>query len=52
MEVSGHVNINDEEESDNKRQPTDCISKPASKDVMNTIAGTKTTVCFQTLEQM
>ena len=31
-EISGHVDIDDDEE-----QPTDCISKPAFKDVMNTI---------------
>ena len=31
-EISGHVDIDDNEE-----QPTDCISKPAFKDVMNTI---------------
>ena len=36
-EVSGHVDIDDEEESDDEEQPTDCISKPAFKDVMNTI---------------
>ena len=36
-EVSGHVDIDDEEESDEKEQPIDCISKPAFKDVMNTI---------------
>ena len=35
--VSGHVDINDEEESDDEEQPTDCISKPAFKDVMNVI---------------
>ena len=36
-EVSGHVDIDDEEESDDEEQPTDCISKPAFKDIMNTI---------------
>ena len=36
-EVSGHVDIDDEEEFDDEEQPTDCISKPAFKDVMNTI---------------
>ena len=36
-EISKHVDINDEEESDDEEQPTDCISKPAFKDVMNVI---------------
>ena len=36
-EVSGHVDINDEEESDDKEQPTDFISKLAFKKVMNAI---------------
>ena len=36
-EVSVHVNINDEEESNDEEQPTDCISKPVFKDVMNAI---------------
>ena len=36
-EVSGHVNIDDEEESDDGVQPTDCISNPALKNVMNAI---------------
>ena len=36
-EVSGHVDINDEEVSDNEEQPTNCISKLAFKDVMNAI---------------
>ena len=36
-EVSGHVDIDDEEESNDKGQPTDCILKPAFKDVMNAI---------------
>ena len=36
-EVSGHVDINDEKESDDEEQPTDCISKPAFMDVMNAI---------------
>ena len=35
--VSGHADIDDEEESDDEEQPTDCISKPAFKDVMNDI---------------
>ena len=34
-EVSGHVDY--EKESDDEEQPTDCISKPSFKDVMNTI---------------
>ena len=34
-EVSGHVDY--EKESDDEEQTTDCISKPAFKDVMNTI---------------
>ena len=33
-EVSGHVDINDEEESDDEEQPTVCSSKPVFKDVM------------------
>ena len=36
-EVSGHINIDDEEESDVEEQPADCISRPAFKDVMNAI---------------
>ena len=35
-EVSGHV-IDDEEESNDEGKPTDCISKPDFKDIMNTI---------------
>ena len=35
--VSGHADIDGEEESDDEEQPTDCISKPAFKDVMNDI---------------
>ena len=34
-EVSGHVDIDNEEESDDEEQPTDCISKPVFKDVVN-----------------
>ena len=37
-EVSGHVDIDDEEEPNDEEQPTDCISKPVFKDVMNAIA--------------
>ena len=37
-EVSGHVDIGDEEEFHDKEQPNDCTSKPACKDVMNAIA--------------
>ena len=37
-EVSGHADVNDKEESDDKEQPTDCISKPDFKDVMNAIS--------------
>ena len=33
-EVSGHVDI-DDEESDDEEQPTDCTSKPPFKDAMN-----------------
>ena len=36
-EVSGHVDIDNEEEPDDEKQPTDCISKPVFKDVMNAI---------------
>ena len=32
--VSGHVDIDDQEESNDEEQPTDCISKPALKEVM------------------
>ena len=32
--VSGHVDIDDQEESNDEEQPTDCISKPAFKEVM------------------
>ena len=35
--VSGHVNIDEKEESDDEEQPTDCTSKPAFKDVVNAI---------------
>ena len=48
-EVSGYVDI-DDEESDDEEQPTDCTSKPAFKDVMNALTVLKTTACFQTLE--
>ena len=37
-EVSEHVDIDDEKESNDEEQPTDCISKPVFKDVMNAIA--------------
>ena len=37
LQVSGHNDIDDEEESDDKEQPADCISKPAFKGVMNAI---------------
>ena len=33
-EVFGHVDINGQEESNDEEQPTDCISKPAFKEVM------------------
>ena len=36
-EVSGHVDIDNEEQFQDEEQPSDCISKPAFKDVMNTI---------------
>ena len=36
-EVSGHVDIDDEEEFNDEKQPTDCTSKPAFRDVMNAI---------------
>ena len=36
-EVSGHVDIDDEEESDDEVQPIDSILKPAFKDVINAI---------------
>ena len=36
-EVSGHVDIDSKEESDDEGQPTGCVSKPAFKDVMNAI---------------
>ena len=36
-EVSGHLDIDNEEESNDEEQPTECISKPAIKDVMNAI---------------
>ena len=36
-EASGHLDIDDEEESNDEEQPTDCISKPVFKDVMNAI---------------
>ena len=36
-EVSGHVYIDNEEESDDEEQPTDCISKPAFKEILNAI---------------
>ena len=35
MDYSGHVGY--EKECDDEEQTTDCISKPAFKDVMNTI---------------
>ena len=37
VKVSGHVNTDVEEESDDEEQPTDCISKLAFKDVLNVI---------------
>ena len=37
VEVSGHVDIDDEEEYDNEGQPTDCIWKRAFKDIINAI---------------
>ena len=37
-EVSRHADIDDVEESNHEEQPTDCISKPVFKDVINTIA--------------
>ena len=36
-ELFGHVDINDEEESNDEEQPTDCILKPAFRDIMNAI---------------
>ena len=36
-EVFGHAGVDDEEESDDEEQPTDCVSKSAFKDVMNAI---------------
>ena len=33
-EVFGHVDINDQEESNDEEEPTDCISKPAFKEVL------------------
>ena len=36
-EVSGYVNINDQEEFNDEEQPTGCISKPVFKNVMNAI---------------
>ena len=36
-EISGHVDTDEEEEFDDEEQPTDCISKPLFKDVMDTI---------------
>ena len=36
-DVSGHVDVDDKEESDDEEQPTDCISKPVFKDVMSAI---------------
>ena len=36
-EVSGQVDIDDEEESNDEEQLIDCISKPAFKNVMNAI---------------
>ena len=35
--VYEHADNDDEEESDDEEQRTDCISKPAFKDVMNAI---------------
>ena len=37
-EVSGHADIDNEEDSDDEEQPTDCILKPGFKDVMNAIS--------------
>ena len=51
-EESGHVDINNEKESDAEEQPTDCISGPAFKYVMNATLVLKSTTCFQTLEQI
>ena len=36
-EIPGHVDTDEEEECDDEEQPTDCISKPLFKDVMDTI---------------
>ena len=36
-EVFGHADVDDEEESDDEEQPTDCVSKSAFKDIMNVI---------------
>ena len=36
-EVSGHADIDNEEESSDEEQPSDCTSKSVFKDVMNTI---------------
>ena len=36
-EVFGHADVDDEEESDDEEQPTDCVSKSAFNDVMNVI---------------
>ena len=36
-EVFGHAGVDDEEESDDEEQPTDCVSKSAFNDVMNVI---------------
>ena len=36
-EISGHVDTDEEEESVDEEQPTDCISKPLFKDVMDTV---------------
>ena len=37
VDVSGHVDIDDKLESDDKEQPTGCISKLVFKNVMNII---------------
>ena len=49
-EVSGYVDIDNEEEWDDEEQLADCISKQALTDVINATPFLKTTACFQTLE--
>ena len=49
-EVTGRAHdADDEEDSDNEEQPTECLTKPSFNDVMNSITILKTTACFQTL---